>query len=73
MYYELFLKNGLIIRKIIFLPHANFEKINLWLQDFKYVAEYDSNLYRITFQLKLCGENNIDKQILEHILSIFHQ
>ncbi|KAL4618909.1 hypothetical protein ACB092_06G045000, partial [Castanea dentata] len=48
--------------KSVILPKADYEWIHLRLQDFKSVSEYKSALFKITSQLKLCGE----KQYREH-------
>jgi hypothetical protein len=42
------------------------------LQDFESVGEYNSAIFRITSELKLCGEKIIDEDMLEKIFSTFH-
>jgi hypothetical protein len=42
------------------------------LQDFKSVNEYNYVLFKITSQLKLCGENITKDQMLEKTFSTFH-
>ena len=42
------------------------------LQDFKSVSEYNSSIFKITSQLKLCGENISDSDMLEKTYSTFH-
>ena len=42
------------------------------LQDFKSVSEYNSALFQISSQLKLCGENITDADMLEKTFSTFH-
>ena len=46
--------------KIIILQKARYEWIHLRLQDFKTVSEYNFVVFKITSQLKLCGENITD-------------
>ncbi|XP_050104730.1 CDT1-like protein a, chloroplastic [Malus sylvestris] len=40
--------------------------------DFKSVAEYNSALFRITSQMKLCGDTITDEMLLEKTYSTFH-
>jgi hypothetical protein len=42
------------------------------LQDFESVGEYNSAIFRITSELKLCGEKITDEDMLEKIFSTFH-
>nr|XP_016475477.1 PREDICTED: uncharacterized protein LOC107797127 [Nicotiana tabacum] len=58
--------------KATILPRARYEWIHLRLQDFKNVSEYNSVVFRITFQLKLYGKIVNDKDLLEKTLSTFH-
>ncbi|XP_047312601.1 uncharacterized protein LOC124915896 [Impatiens glandulifera] len=58
--------------KTIILPKAQFEWLHLCVQDFKSVSEYNSALYQITSQLKLCGETITDGDMLEKTFSTFH-
>ena len=44
----------------------------IFLQDFKSVSEYNSAVFKITSQLKLCGENVTDEDMLEKTFSTFH-
>ncbi|KAK8369555.1 hypothetical protein V6Z12_A01G118700 [Gossypium hirsutum] len=39
---------------------------------FKTISEYNSELFKISSQLKLCGENITDKDLLEKTFSTFH-
>ena len=39
--------------------------MHLCLQDFKTVSEYNSAIFRISSQLKLCGKNITDTDMLE--------
>ncbi|XP_076937860.1 uncharacterized protein LOC143605743 [Bidens hawaiensis] len=43
-------------QKLVLLSKARYEWLHLRLQDFKTVSEYNSALFRITSELKLCGE-----------------
>ena len=43
-------------QKTVILPKARYDWMHLRLQDFKTVSEYNSALFRISSQLKLCGE-----------------
>ena len=42
------------------------------LQDFKSISEYNSALFKISSQLKLCGENITDEDMLEKTFTTFH-
>ena len=46
--------------------------MHLRLQDFKSVSEYNSALFKISSQLKLCGENIIEEDMLEKTFTMFH-
>ena len=59
-------------QKTVILPQARYEWIHLRLQDFRTVGEYNSAMFRITSQLKLCGENITDADMLEKSFSTFH-
>ena len=41
----------------VILPKTRYDLMHLRLQDFKSVSEYNSALFKISSQLKLCGEN----------------
>ncbi|XP_015169906.1 uncharacterized protein [Solanum tuberosum] len=58
--------------KATVLTRARYKWIHLQLQDFKTVCEYNSVVYKITFQLKLCGENITDEDMLEKTFTTFH-
>ncbi|XP_059663844.1 uncharacterized protein LOC132309566 [Cornus florida] len=45
-------------QKIVILPKARVDWLQLRLQDFKTVAEYNSALFKISSTLKLCEQNN---------------
>ncbi|KAK5826064.1 hypothetical protein PVK06_020972 [Gossypium arboreum] len=59
-------------QKIVILPKARYDWMHLRLQDFKTVSEYNSELFKISSQLKLCGENKTDEDLLEKTFSTFH-
>ena len=42
------------------LPKARFDWLHLRLENFKFVAEYNSAMFKITSKLKLYGEKVID-------------
>ena len=42
------------------------------MQDFKTVSEYNSALFRISSQLKPCGEKVIEEDMLEKTFTTFH-
>ena len=59
-------------QKQVLLPKARYDWIYLRLQDFKSVSEYNSAMFRITSELKLCGEKITDEDMLEKTFSTFH-
>ncbi|XP_068314949.1 uncharacterized protein [Pyrus communis] len=56
----------------VILPRARYEWTHMRIQDFKLVAEYNSALFRITSQMKLCGDIITEEHMLEKTLSTFH-
>ena len=58
--------------KLVILPNARYEWMNLRFQDFKTVTEYNSAMFRITSKLKLCGEKVEETDMLEKTFSTFH-
>ncbi|KAL0424036.1 UNVERIFIED_CONTAM: hypothetical protein Sradi_0938400 [Sesamum radiatum] len=66
------LKNRFDHQKTVILPRARYEWIQLRLQDFKTIAEYNSEMFRIVSKLRLCGEDVTDEQMLEKTFSTFH-
>ena len=58
--------------KATVLPRARYEWMHLRFQNYKIIIEHDSALFRITSQLKLCGETIKDKDMLEKTLTTFH-
>ncbi|KAH0662143.1 hypothetical protein KY284_027074 [Solanum tuberosum] len=57
--------------KLVILSQARYDWIHLRLQDFKFISEYNSSIFKIISQLKLCGENTTDHDMLEKTFSIF--
>ncbi|XP_026432321.1 uncharacterized protein LOC113329693 [Papaver somniferum] len=57
---------------MVILPKAKNNWLNLRLQYFKSVSEYNFALFKITSHLKLCGENITDEQLLEKTFTTFH-
>ncbi|KAH0633359.1 hypothetical protein KY284_036145 [Solanum tuberosum] len=58
--------------KATVLPRARYEWMHLQFQDYKIVFEYNFVVFRITSQLKLCGEVIKDEDMLEKTLTTFH-
>ena len=54
------------------LPKTQYDWVHLRLQDFKTISEYDSALFKIISQLKLCGEKITEEDMLEKKITIFH-
>ena len=46
--------------------------MNLRLQDFKSVSNYNLTLFKISSQLKLCGKKVTEEDILEKTFTTFH-
>ena len=66
------LKDRFDHQKLVHLPHARYDWLNIRLQDFKSVAEYNSALFKISSKLILCGEKITDTDMIEKTLSTFH-
>ncbi|KAL0368826.1 UNVERIFIED_CONTAM: hypothetical protein Scaly_1101500 [Sesamum calycinum] len=66
------LKDRFDHQKTVILPRARYEWIQLRLQDFKTIAEYNSEMFRIVSKLRLCGEDVTDEQMLEKTFCTFH-
>ena len=58
-------------QKIVILPKARYDWLHLRLQDFKSVSDYNSALFKISSQLKFCGEKIIDEDTLEKTYTTF--
>ena len=59
-------------QKTVILPKVRYDWMHLRLQDFKTVSEYNSALFKISSQLKLCGENITEEDMLEKTFTTFH-
>ncbi|XP_015064831.1 uncharacterized protein LOC107010081 [Solanum pennellii] len=57
--------------KLVVFPQARYDWIYLRLQDFKSISEYNSSMFKIISQLKSCGENITDHDMLEKTFSTF--
>ncbi|XP_028945686.1 uncharacterized protein [Malus domestica] len=66
------LKNRYNHQKTVILPRARYEWTHLKIQDFKMVAEYNYVMFRISSQLKLCGETITEEDMQEITFSTFH-
>ncbi|KAF3666198.1 Sugar transport protein 13 [Capsicum annuum] len=58
--------------KATVLSRVRYEWMHLRFQDFKIVIEYNSVVFKIVSQLKLCGETINDEDMMEKILTTFH-
>ncbi|XP_075112107.1 uncharacterized protein LOC142182082 [Nicotiana tabacum] len=56
--------------KATVLPRARYEWMHLRLQDFKTLSEYNSVVFQITSQLKLCGDDINDEDLLEKTITM---
>ena len=56
----------------VMLPIARYEWLNLRFQDHKSISNYNSDLFRITTRLKLCGEEVSENEVLEKTFTTFH-
>ena len=56
----------------VILPRAHYDWIILRLQDFKLVSDYNLALFKISSQLKLCGEKVSDQDMLEKTYTTFY-
>ena len=57
-------------QKTVILPKARYDWMHLMLQDFKIVSEYNSTLFKINSQLKLCRKSyrrRHDRKNVHHI------
>ena len=59
-------------QKTIILPKTRYDWMHLRLQDFKYISDYNSILFKISSQLKLCGEKVTEEDMLEKTFTTFH-
>ncbi|GAV56931.1 hypothetical protein CFOL_v3_00470, partial [Cephalotus follicularis] len=58
--------------KAVVLPKALNDWSQLRFQDFKTVSEYNSTLFKIVLQLKMCGEVITEDMLLEKTYQTFH-
>lgn len=66
------LKDRFDHQKMVVLPKARYDWLHLRLQDFKSVSNYNSAMFKIVSQLKLCGVDITDDDMLEKTFSTFH-
>ncbi|CAN6684079.1 unnamed protein product [Malus baccata var. baccata] len=66
------LRNRYNHQKTMILPRARYEWTHLRIQDFKLVAKYNSAMFRISSQIKLCGETITEEDMLENTFNTFH-
>ena len=59
-------------QKTVILPKARYDWMHLRLQDLKTISEYNFALFKISSQLKLCGEKIIEEDMLEKTFTTFH-
>ncbi|XP_047267546.1 uncharacterized protein LOC124897964 [Capsicum annuum] len=58
--------------KATVLPRAHYEWMHLWFQDIKLIVEYNSVVFKIVSQLKLCRKTINDEDMIEKTLTNFH-
>ena len=58
--------------KMAIHPKTRYDWMHLRLQDFKSIHEYNSAMFKITSQLKLCGETVSEIDMMEKTFSTFH-
>ena len=58
--------------KMVIHPKARYDWMHLRLQHFKSIHEYNSAMFRITSQLKLCGETVSEIDMMKKTFSTFH-
>lgn len=66
------LQNQFNNQHTIFLPKARYDWIHLRGQDYATIVEYNTETYKITSQLSLCGEPIDDTHMIDKTLSTFH-
>ena len=57
---------------MVILPKAHYDWMHLRLQEYKIVSKYNSAMFRISSQMKLCREKVTDEDMLENTFSTFH-
>ena len=65
------LKDRYDYQKTVILPKAHYDWMHLRLQDFQTVSVYNSALFKISSQLKLCGKNITDADMLKKTIQLF--
>ncbi|KAK4714478.1 hypothetical protein R3W88_020385 [Solanum pinnatisectum] len=58
--------------KMVIHPKARYDWMHLRLRDFKSIHEYNSAMFKIISQLKLCGDTVSDVDMMEKTFSTFH-
>ncbi|XP_070669003.1 uncharacterized protein [Malus domestica] len=66
------LRNKYNHHKPMILPMARYKWTYLRIQNFKSVVEYNSEMLKINFQMKLCGETITKDNMLEKTFNTFH-
>ena len=66
------LQNQFNHQQTVILPKARYDWIHLRVQDYPIIAEYNTEMYKITSQLSLCGEPIDDAQQIKKTPSTFH-
>ncbi|XP_074346908.1 uncharacterized protein LOC141685719 [Apium graveolens] len=66
------LKDRFDHQKLVYLPAAENDWVNLRLQDFKSVRAYSSALFKISSRLIMCGAKVTEKRKIDKTLSTFH-
>ena len=59
-------------QKTVILQKARYDWMHLRLQDLKTISEYNFALFKISSQLKLCGEKITEEDMLEKTFTTFH-
>lgn len=57
---------------IVILLKVCYDWMHLRLQDFKSISGYNSTLFKINSQLKLCGEKVTKEDMLKKTFTTFH-
>lgn len=65
------LKSRFDHQKTIFLPRARHNWIHLCVLDFPNLNAFNSEMYSIISQLRLCGQSNFEEEMIEKTLSTF--
>ena len=65
------LKSRFDHQKTIFHPRALSDWTHLRVLDFPTLVDFNNEIYRIISQLRLCGQNITEEELIEKTLSIF--